>query len=558
MRSGLSGVILLGGLVLPGAILLCQDKPEPPKREVRLQETRADSIEEERLPKIALPEFEITGNEVVSAGDGSKGEPDAHWSVRSTTLSDPGQRESSGTVLGDPSLAGLPAGVQGISGRVEGRFGSFRTPMFDLWLGASSLDVHLLLKSGYASSSGHVAYADYRKGYVSLSAGHYLSNETSILGMASIHGDIGFRGHAFKLYGSDTPDRQRTLGQFEISAGAKSRFDLPFRYDANVSLRSFSMLDERRSEETEFGLNVAAESNLHETYVRASLELWRDFYSVPSSDQDPFWNSLSLTAQRKLLDRVQLVGGAVVYFLRGSDGGSFARAYPRAAVLWQAGDRLNLFARYEPHIARLSIFSLVEQNPYNANDPAISHPEYQTNFLLGAEIDPDPALRAKITFSYQRVRNHPFFADPAQQGVWIVEYSGTARVLGFEGECSFDLTPESRLSGSIVLRDVQNTETGAVLPYSRPVQVSAVYRHTLPIRITLGTRLQIVGSQYIDLDNTRTLPAFAVWGSSAEYETIPRLVIGLAVENLLGTRQERWEGYSGLPRVATLFARYGW
>jgi outer membrane receptor protein involved in Fe transport len=219
---------------------------------------------------------------------------------------------------------------------------------------------------------------------------------------------------------------------------------------------------------------------------------------------------------------------------------------------------MSLFVRYEPEINRMSLSHLVDAVPYILNDPIIQHPDYQMNFLVGIEGDPDPSVRARAAFAYRRVQQYAVVEDVLQQGLWNVEYPGTVRVLEFEAELAYDVTTENRLSGSLILRDVQHVSSGATVPYSPFLEGRAIYRHILAMRLALETRLRVVGTRYVDAENERRLPALAVVDLSTEYEPLPRLMIGLGIQNLFGTRQEWWEGYAGLPRTAMLFARYVW
>ena len=561
MRTKILAVVMISCFAFEASVLCThvsgQDKPAPPQREVNVEGVKQDSSDEAQLPKISLPEFDITGHEIVSLGAGTKGLSEDRWTARGTTLADPGKRESPMTSLGSTATPQLQVGAAGFTGRVYGGFGSFRTPSFDMRLGVLLPSTGFLLKSGYKSSSGHVPFADYREGHVALTANTRFSIDSRVLREASLSADLGFRGKSFQFYGSPTPDLQRTLkmvgGSIAISSEAGQ-----ISYKTGFELRAFNLSDSSRSEEREASIFFEGERPIDPATIKVSANFWRDSHVSASYGQNPFINTVSVSVLYPVGDRIQLNGGLALYHMRGSLGSGAVRVLPAAGVSWLAEDWLSLFARFSPTVQRFTLSALVERNPYVAADAFISHPESSTDVTIGASVEPGRNVRGTTTFKYQQVKNFPLFVESSAGGVWDVEYFGRTRVVEIQGELSVDLTETEQVSLSALFRNTENSETNSAVPYTPKAQLSAMYRYLFPIGITLEARVRVVGSHHTDLNATNSIPGFVLCDLLAEYGIIPRLTAGCTIENLFNDRQERWRGYAGFPRSGTLFVRYNW
>jgi hypothetical protein len=562
--KGKGKIVLLCGLSLWAQVQLrSQDKPEPPRRGTVLPADQPDTSGKDAVPKIDLPEFEITGEELIRLDAMSKSAVDDSWNLRSSTLEKGPAKKAPLASLGTAETAGLSTGG-GFTGRTYAGLGSFQTPTLDLWLGVSSPTAGLLLRSGYTSSAGHVDHADYRDGFASLSGNLFAGDETFLPGNVTLSGTIGFSGRAYRFYGATTPELQRTINRVQGSAAAGGDLD-GFSYDAQFSLNSTSVQDQTKTSETEVGFRGTAAKSLEGIVIRGSADLWTDHYS-PS--RNPYVAGMSVDAGYEVAPRVQLTGGLGFYATQGSEGGGDARLYPLAGVLWQTTDRLTLSARFAPFLQRSSLSSLLQQNPYLMNNAAVRHPDYHTNFELVGDAELSRTFSGRLAFRYQRADDLPVWIEQtlppgsarpdARNGVWDVDYSGTTRIFGLDAEISANLTTESYALLSVAWRNTENSSTGKALPYAPEFQAGATYRHSFPVGVTLQTDLNIYGSQFADPATSQRLTGYTLWDIRGEYQILPLFAVGVGIQNILDQSFERWKGYAGVPRTAMLFGRYSW
>jgi outer membrane receptor protein involved in Fe transport len=537
-----------------GAGSFAQEKPVPPRREVRVQTAKTDTSG--KLPEMALPEFDILGVERILLDSGNRSIADERWQMRNTTLNDYDNRGPYATLPKDG--AGTPAASTGITGRAEGGVGSYATPYYDLRMGLSSGDVGFLLESGYETSAGYDPNTGYRTGYVTLSGGAGITEPSILPGTLTLGGEVGLEGSAYRLFGSDTPDRLRSLNALDFSGRIEGTVDSSFSYDVGLDVASFSVEDTLISDEVAVELKSAARKRIGDLSVSAVADLWRNAYRSPSTGQDPFHNTFSADARFSLLDNLEVEAGASAYVLRGSSGGSRTLLYPSAGVSWRPDDWVGLSARFSPATEKPLLSTLLDRSPYIVNDVDLVTEEIYSRFVLGGEFNAGSLVKASVAFRYQHANNTPLYVEQGKRGVWDVSYAGVTRTFAVAGAFTANPTSQDRLVLSFDWRNTKNSVTGGAIPYLPSFGLNAVVRHEFPFGLAAETAFLVRGTQFTDTGNRQALPSYLVWDLGAEYAVMSPLRIGLSLRNITDQDQEQWQGYRGVPRSLTLYARYHW
>ena len=560
-------VVMAATFVLIAITASAQLKPEPPRqspRGPRAPVLRSDSTAREpeaQLPKIELPEFDITGDLVNGIVAGAKGEIDDESGLdplsRQAGL---GSREAGQS---DQLLAWKEGGVspsfpEGLNGQAKVGYGSFNTPFMDAWYGRTSPASDFLLRAGYASSDGHVTNADYRKGFGDLAVGFQMSEDAGLVAGSSLQGRLGIRGNGYRLYGSVHPAVRRTVNDLNASVGLKGlRFD-----DTSVETRLFLgnawVDDSVTTHETVLGFQIAAAKSVDGYGIDGEAGFWVGSTNLQSATADPNYSRLLLSVQKEVAKDIEVMVGFGFFLFRGSDTKTAGRFYPRAAIGWRADDRVTLFVRFDPSVHRTNLAGVFEENPYAANTLSLRHGEFFNNLSLGADIDPGSSLHLHLAMEYQQAHNAPMYLDTARAGQWGLSYDGTASYYAFVAEASFAPVGSDLLSASVRVGGSRNSLTGHAIPYVAPVTLDACYEYRFPFSVTLATAVRIVGVRYADPQNTRRLDPFMILDVRAEYMFAPLWKAFLQVENLAGMKNQPWEGYLGLPRTAALGVSYAW
>ena len=563
-----AGVLMMAAtVVLVSVCASAQVKREPPRqgpRGPRATAPRPDTTvrqPEAQLPKIELPEFDITGNLVNGVIPGAKDEIDDESGLDPLSRqAGVGPREAgqSDQLLGWKDRGAFSMYPAGLNGQATVGYGSFISPFMDAWYGQTYPANDFLVRAGYASSEGHVANADYRKGFGDLAVGWQMPEEAGLIAGSSFRGRLSIHGNGYRLYGSAEPTLRRTVTDLNASVGFQGmRFD-ETAIETRFSFGNAWVDDNRSIHETVFGAQVAAAKVVDGFGLDGDLGFWFSSTNLQSATASPNYSRLALSVRKEVGGNVELMAGFGFFLFRGSDTKTAGRFYPRAAIAWHWDNWVTLFMRFDPSVRRTTLPGVFEDNPYAANNLRLRHGEFFNNLSFGAEMDPGSSLHLRLAMQYQQAHNAIMYVDTARAGEWDLQYDGTASYYGFIAEASFTPTESDLLSASLKVGGSRNSLTGHMIPYVAPVMLDAYYEHRFPFRLTLAAAVRVVGIRYADPLSVRRLDSFMLLDVRAEYVFAPRWKGFLQVENLAGMRNQWWEGYVGLPRTGALGVSYAW
>ncbi len=535
-----------------------QDKPQPPTRTGALPADSLAGRQEGPMPSIDLPEFMITGNDGVLAPSGTRTSVEDAKPFEPELFSTLEDREHRGTYSDRPSVVN-DVGIGGVNGNARAGYSSYTTPFFDAWVGKDFTSFDLLLKGGFKSSAGFAPNTDFRSGYGAISGGTSIKDEDGIFSGARVQGSARIYGDTYNMYGSTDPLSQRTIGRFSTEAVVASNRHEFFSYVAAFRLQSTSLQSsDIRSREFLIGTDISGTMELSDIVIKPKLELWSDIYSTPSDPSNPWFGQAAASGTYRLQEDVELIGGLSFYLLRGSVEGTKAKLYPSLGVSWLASSSATVFMRFDPSVQRSDMRQLLESNPYLRNDIEIQHLEYFVDISAGTNLRLNSSLTGNIKLRYSRVRNNALYLDPQRTGEWIASYEGITGIL----EASFDArtswSTQDDFIASLVMRGSNNSTSDTQVPYLPTMELSGLYVHRFLFGLSVSSTVTFTGARYADPENTRSLSSYVLLDVGAEYAITQFIKAGLSVNNIINPAYQRWEGYAGLPRTATLSLSYAW
>lgn len=477
-----------------------------------------------------------------------------------------GERESVKVELGDfqKIQANFVPAMKAFSGKLTLGYGSYSSPSFEGWVGTASSMSDILVSGSFISRNGPAPNQDYSSANAGVNAGVFFSENAGMFSGGRLQADIDFKRQQYRLYGSTTPTRLRTVNSVENAIGLNVNYADEGYFNASLNLANLFMTDSVRNTEHYAGLAVSGGATINRTRLLLGLQGWRSFYTPPSPKQDPEFASFGARAEYRLSGAVSVTGGGTFYLERGSDSESRTLLLPRLGVEWFAANGLKFYGQYEPYVERNSLLQFVRANPYLSYDIAIRNTEFFTNISVGATSEVGKGVSAGVSFTYSKADNHPVFSvTPAN--VWSVNYGSATRILVFQSELHAELGGEHTLGFVFTGRSARiaaksdtlgSFETG--LPYYPDVAISGSYRHRFSSRFTAGSAIRYIGRRFADVLNNRQLSPFVLWDMQAEYEIARRLLVAISVENILDQQQHWWEQYAGEPRRVRLSIDFSW
>jgi hypothetical protein len=546
-----------------------QTKPEPPpRRPVELPRDTAaalptpassDTVRESRVryPSFDVPEYTITGEETSALSGMPR--------PLSADFPSGGLYRSAGMGMRNldaiASEARRPATIKGnrSGGGARLGYGTFRTPLVDLWLSYVGEQSDMLLNTSYTSTWGHVANAQSQKANAALSGGF------GILG-TRVRAGIGLNGDGYRLYGSSRPTRWRTVngfqGDVEVGSIRIGEADLYSGMHFNTTM----MEDTLKSTEYQLGFDLNLQAQAGPVGIFAEGEMWTSAYTTNMDVLSPHLFTLSVRGRYSVLPTLDVDGGLRFGVRRGTDRMAIGWVDPLFGVYWRGWPDMTVYLRFEPYAEKGSLAAMVAESPYVTVSPHLRPAHYATNVLAGVEFRPAAGIRSSVELFVLRGHDVPVFVDLDTTGIWTPVYGGVVRSTGFTASVAADFTPDDALHASLTIRqsrwsgvgDGDERLLGDMVPYMPSFQLDAFGLHRFPFGLSIVPSVRLVGSRAVDVRDTRSLTAYLDIGFRAEYIVLPSFTVALSFENIFGTKRTYWDGYPGVPATASLSASYTW
>lgn len=547
-----------------------QTKPEPPShRPVTLPRDTArapvssaasDSTNEtrSRFPTFEVPEYTITGDETNALSKMPR--------PLQSDFPAGGALRSAGPGMRSPVLAlndtRRPTGLYGadrIGGGVRLGYGSFQSPALDLWLSYGADQTDFLLSSGFTSSRGHVPHAQSQKAFNTLSGGF------GVLG-TRVRATLGLNGDGYRLYGSNWPDRWRTVtgiqGDVEIGTIRIGNGGL----HSGMHMRSTVLEDTLKSSEVQLGFDASYQVTLGGVRLIADAVLSTSSYTSAMDVLSPHLYTMGIRARFPVQPMLDIEAGVRGGVRRGTDMGAIGFVDPLFGVYWRGWTDVTAYLRFEPTVEKASLLSMSAESPYVTISPHLRPRHHRTNLVAGVAFRPAPTMRCTVEWFTLRGDDVPVFVDRDSAGIWTPVYGGVVHSTGVTASIAADLSQDDVLHATLTLRNARWSGTGSAdpllagdaVPYLPGLEIDAFALHRFPFGLSLAPSLRLVGSRAVDPRNSRSLTSYLDIGFRGEYIVLQSFTIALTFENLFGTKRTYWDRYPGVPATAALSAAYSW
>ncbi len=561
MRYLIPIALLLSLGVVP---LQSQDKPLPPPKAFTPETKSATDV----LPDLLLPEYVITGSEMVSFIEDRKGALDEPDSQAFTARAGRGEREQR---FYDTAPTRMPLRKAALTGSEErfllkAGYGSFATPHVQVWYGnryqLGDITAHAL----YESSDGHVSHADYSRFGFDVAGGTYLPKHlhpllASSRLQAEFHADVQEYGlFADRLdIAIPQPDFRRNLvdmnGRIDLISRRNRVLDhqlsLVFGHldlEEELGVRDTLQLSDYEALETRVGLEGRA--MIRQAPLPLDTRFALHVNELGDSDADatrPFFLETGAAATYQFSDGLWLDGDLAMYHFRGSDHASQFRLYPSLTVRYLYSDSWTFRVGYVPTVDEQTLSGFRRLNPYLMLASEIRHTDIPIRLEAGAEFDDRKSTSGRVRLSYLRSGSWARFSllpDPVLQQ-WDVLYNGWSSIGEVQGDFAHSFSSRTQLQSRAVFRYSGSDELDGSIPYLPDYEFRLLLRHEFPFDLSLQTTVQLVGERSTGTDDN--LSAWMLLGMQLEYRFMKQAGLFLRADNLLDQKYQLWNGYRERP-----------
>jgi len=498
--------------------------------------------QDDKNPNVELPDFVITGKDVVSVRRVEKMKPEFVGTVTKEFINPvypPDELELgelSNPLEGDLSLLDSSDYYKG---KISLKAGRYTLPAGELNYAYPFTRgmIHGRMKGDnqldYIDNSGKVYYEG------ALDIDYSLSTEDNGLPGTkfSLNGKHGVS--KYKLFGSSNPERERILNAGNAYFGIKNLYLKEFIFDVNVG-GDYTYLGKENFEESLFKSNVFGRLQLDNfgLTIKSNYQkqfLLTDFPGKTTSDYYFFRPSVSL----ELFDFIMADIG---FTLSGSGNDKLNGLF--AAFGLEISDNLVLLAEYSPVAEFVTAGKFLRENNYlnlESYSSSVVKKSNSLEFVLKYEFD--KYFQIDIGFRHFSSKDYPFFKPDTR------EFPYNDFLLAFTDAKSynefinllFHLGPYGIFYGSLEYHQIKNSN-GSFIPYHPKYKASLNYAYNFNNEFKGEAKVEYLSGRI-----PSTLKSFFNAALKLEYKFQSQILLWAQVTNLFNTKYYIWEGYQEKP-----------
>ena len=508
-------------------------------------------------PNVELPDFIITGKEVISVEQAKKIPPDFISTISGKFIKPELSaeklelREFPDPLKKDMNLFDT---LNYSNGWLDAGIGGYFLPTANL-IYSSPLGNGIF--EGRASVLNQRAYVSNSDKY-SLEGGatlyYFINSESPAFNGTKLrlNGNLGAAG--YKNYGAslDTEIINRKLNTGDFSFLINNLQNENFIYEINFSDKLASLNDPDFSENL-FSFDGFAKAAFSAFNIKVNLNYKRQYILNELQDNSEFYFiNVRPTVGLNLSDILEADFG-ISY----AEDGYHSFSAPYAAAALRLDKSLVLYGEFAPSAEFLTENYFIRQNPY-----------FNVSSFTNLFFEKSNVLKAVLKYEYGRyfeidggVKYYvsdeiPYYKNDIINGTFDLATVGGSSTAGFVNML-FHLGPYGIFYGTAQYQTTTD-DNGKFIPYYPEWTASLNYGYDFEMGLGVTTSLYYNSETFADLINTQSLNSYIDLGLNFSYKLTPVFSITLKMSNLLNNENYKWLRYKELPLNITGGIKFTW
>jgi hypothetical protein len=527
--------------------MLAQEKVNPDMHSLEVTDSTSSPARNHQpqntqpLPKFDLPEFIITGVAATDLPKLDKLPPGADvaeslWNQNKNIFTRDNETVELGVTSRDLLMQTSPLGSTGIARFCTGTFFSTQADVCSAYM---LPDMRFVFGGNYHRTTGFTGHTDQSGGGIDGTIHTILEPEVAALRHAEFDGGLGYQSEAYRLYGSNIPDRERTTSTFRLGTVLSNNIDSDHFVTAHVNFSTLSINDSSSNTENQF--QIGAQSTLRAWNLPIDT---RGEISIAS-------HGVSIVDFSGRVNDVQLsdlyVQAALHLTWAKGTGQNIVRLKPQIFATYPFSSKYLLFASYAPEIVPISLVKVLESNRYVSAFTAIQNQDITHAGELGVEALWTDDIRSRVAFQVHSISDYGILTDSTVQGVWEMQYHGRFTIVSFVIETFATLMRNDYFSSSLELQSLHHEVYGTYVPYVPSLEFSGYYVHEFTQQISGILTVHGVGKRYTDVNGNNALSAYMTMDIEGKYSAANWLDVKIQIKNITNKKYDVWQGYQEFP-----------
>jgi hypothetical protein len=513
---------------------------------------------QQKNPSVELPDFVITGKDVVAVKGAQKITPE-FISTISEQFFKPvySPEELEVRDLSSPLKSELNTldSLNYLSGNLEFGAGIYNLPAANL---SYLFPIDNLVAEARLRGENHRAYVDNSERYLidgGLNLLYTIDNNSEVLPgtQFKLFGDFG--SESYKFYAPGATPLRRTLNEGNFSFGISNQMSRYFNFDFRI-YDNLSSINEENYNENVLGLNGYVKAffsifniGIQTEYKKQSLTIDKPVSSVPNSNVDDF--ILVRPTGGMNISNALRVSGGISY----SKSGGNTYTAPFAALALKINDFFSVFGEFSPHAEFITSSDLLKSNRYYNPQNFYSFFYRKKNaFTAAVKYEYEKYYQINAGVRYFTSSDYPFLQDSLNGKFFLATLEATSFTVFTD--LLFHLGPFGVFYGNVELSDTKN-DVDRFIPYNPRVKTSLQYGYNFDFGLKTEASLEYAAGNYFNLSNTQKTD-YVDLGLKFSYEIISDFYFTVKLSNLLGDDIYYWKGYKEPPFDLVAGFRYMW
>lgn len=504
-------------------------------------------------PNVELPDFVITGSEVVKLKKADKFKPDFSSTISEEFLkptfpteelemkeiSDPIKKDIS--FLDDYSF---------YIGYVSAGIGLYTLPKTDL-LYAYPIQNGIL--KGTFNGFYNREYIDNADNY-GLRAGFDVLYWTDINDKflpgteLNLAGDYGT--HSFKFFASDNPTEKRTVNSGKLQLNIKNEYNKTFLFGIRIN-NALAQISEEPFSENNFRLK--AESRFTVSFVNVGIAVDYKNHRIENQLSNSFGRDIFIFRPTAGFQFTEIAKGSFGFTFSNAGGEKFNAPY--ASLVVKLDKSITFFGEYNPEPELTSAGEFLATNIYLDLDSLNStYHEKSDRYKLAVKYEFDKYFQIDGGIKYFSSKEYPYFINSLESGKFSL---AKAKVKSFNPFVNFlfYLGPYGEFYSSAEFNSLTD-DNSKLIPYVPQFLVNAIYRYRFSNGLKTSVKLDYLLKRYADIENNLKLNDLINVGLAFVYPYKQNLDLFLELNNLTSNKNFYWYGYEQSPLDLLIGVKY--
>lgn len=362
---------------------------------------------------------------------------------------------------------------------------------------------------------------------------------------SNISADIGTT--SFKLFASNEPSTKRTINHGNLLLGIRNNFGKNFQFGFTLSDHVTTLSDEGFNDNY---FRIKGESKIIVSAINVGIAADYQKHYIKNSFGDKQGNDMFLIRPVAGFQITNLIRGGFGFTFSNSGGEKFGAPY--ASVGLKLGQFLTLFGEYAPIPQLISPGTFLRENEYfNAVDYSSIYFEKLNSTDLAIKFEYGPYYQINGGVRFFNSNQYPYYVnlvDTVETGKFNLAYTKMTSVNPYL-DLLYHLGPFGKFYGTVELNFTKtNSDTlSNYVTYHPVLRASGMYGYRFEMGLETQVKLSYFSKSYADIENELVLDPFVELGLNFIYNLQPNFDLTLALNNLLGNKNYRWYGYKEMP-----------